>query len=117
MGDALIEVRDVHRSYRRPRTSLRHPAPPVHALRGVSFDIAEGQRFGLVGESGSGKSTLIRLLAGLDSPTSGTITFGGRAPPCGTPRPRCRRCAGCRSTSPPDSGSGWSASRGRASRR
>jgi peptide/nickel transport system ATP-binding protein len=75
---SLIEVGGVHRTYRRPRTSLRHAAPPVHALRGVSFDIAEGQRFGLVGESGSGKSTLIRLLAGLDSPTSGTITFAGQ---------------------------------------
>jgi peptide/nickel transport system ATP-binding protein len=74
----LIEVRDVHRTYRRPRTSLRHPAPEVHALRGVSFDIAAGQRFGLVGESGSGKSTLIRLLAGLDSPTSGSVTFAGQ---------------------------------------
>jgi len=74
----LVQVRDVHRTYRRPRTSLWHASPPVHALRGVSFDIAAGQRFGLVGESGSGKSTLIRLLAGLDSPTSGTITFAGR---------------------------------------
>ncbi|MHA6617910.1 dipeptide ABC transporter ATP-binding protein [Pseudonocardia sp. DLS-67] len=74
----LIEVRDLHRTYRRPRTSLGQAPTPVHALRGVSFDIAEGQRFGLVGESGSGKSTLIRLLAGLDSPTSGTITFDGR---------------------------------------
>jgi peptide/nickel transport system ATP-binding protein len=74
----LIEVRDLHRTYRRPRTSLRQPPPAVHALGGVSFDIAEGQRFGLVGESGSGKSTLIRVLAGLDSPTSGTVRFAGR---------------------------------------
>jgi peptide/nickel transport system ATP-binding protein len=78
MAEALIEVRDVHRLYRRPRTSLLQPAPVVHALRGVSFDVAAGQRFGLVGESGSGKSTLIRLLAGLDSPTSGTVRFAGR---------------------------------------
>jgi peptide/nickel transport system ATP-binding protein len=76
--DPLIRVRDVHRVHRRPRTSLLRPAPVVHALRGVSFDVAAGQRFGLVGESGSGKSTLIRLLAGLDSPTSGTVTFAGR---------------------------------------
>ncbi|OZM81664.1 glutathione ABC transporter ATP-binding protein [Pseudonocardia sp. MH-G8] len=77
-GEPLIAVRDLQRSYRRPRTSLTQAAPPVHALRGVSFDVAAGQRFGLVGESGSGKSTLIRLLAGLDSPSSGTITFDGR---------------------------------------
>ncbi|MHA6627449.1 dipeptide ABC transporter ATP-binding protein [Pseudonocardia sichuanensis] len=77
-AEPLIAVRDLHRSYRRPRTSLTQAPPVVHALRGVSFDVAAGQRFGLVGESGSGKSTLIRLLAGLDSPTSGTITFDGR---------------------------------------
>src|SRR5690606_13170979 len=46
-------------------------------VRGVSFDIRPGQRFGLVGESGSGKSTLIRLLAALDHPTSGRIEFEG----------------------------------------
>ena len=78
MAEPLIRVRDVHRVHRRPRASLRHATPPVHALRGVSFDIAAGQRFGLVGESGSGKSSLVRLLAGLDAPTSGTITFDGR---------------------------------------
>jgi peptide/nickel transport system ATP-binding protein len=78
ISGALIQVRDVHRVYRRPRTSLLRAAPLVHALRGVSFDVRAGQRFGLVGESGSGKSTLIRLLAGLDSPTSGTVTFAGR---------------------------------------
>lgn len=78
MSEPLIGVRDVHRRYRRPRTSLFGPRPEVHALRGVTFDVVAGQRFGLVGESGSGKSTLLRLLCGLDSPTSGTITFKGR---------------------------------------
>lgn len=78
MDEPLIAVRDLHRVYRRPRTSLLEPAPTVEALRGVSLEIAAGQRFGLVGESGSGKSTLIRLLSGLDRPTSGTITFEGR---------------------------------------
>ncbi|WP_232662055.1 ABC transporter ATP-binding protein [Pseudonocardia sp. TRM90224] len=77
-GEPLIRVRDLQRIYRRPRATLFGPRPEVHALRGVSFDIAAGQRFGIVGESGSGKSTLIRLLAGLDSPTAGTITLGGR---------------------------------------
>jgi peptide/nickel transport system ATP-binding protein len=66
---AMIEVRDVRRTYR----GRKH----VDALRGVTFDVREGQRFGIVGESGSGKSTLVRLLAGLDKPTSGTITFRG----------------------------------------
>jgi ABC-type glutathione transport system ATPase component len=73
----VLRVQDVHRRYRRPRTSLFRPASEVHAVRGVSFDIRPGQRFGLVGESGSGKSTLIRMLAALDHPTSGRIEFEG----------------------------------------
>lgn len=73
-----ISVRDITRVYQRPRTSLRHPSPPVHALRGVSFAIPQGQRFGIVGESGCGKSTLLRILAGLDRPTSGSVAIDGR---------------------------------------
>jgi ABC-type glutathione transport system ATPase component len=74
----ILRVRDLHRRYRRPRTSLFGPRSEVHAVRGVSFDIMRGQRFGLVGESGSGKSTLIRMLSALDRPTSGSIEFDGR---------------------------------------
>ncbi|MEU7787214.1 ATP-binding cassette domain-containing protein [Amycolatopsis sp. NPDC049159] len=66
---SIIEVRDLERRYARR---------DVHALRGVSFDVEAGQRFGIVGESGSGKSTLVRLLAALDKPTAGTVTFQGR---------------------------------------
>ena len=74
----LIEVRDVRRTYRRRRTSLRTPPGVVEALRGVSFDVHAGQRFGIVGESGSGKSTLLRILCALDRPTSGTVVFDGQ---------------------------------------
>jgi ABC-type glutathione transport system ATPase component len=74
----LITVRGVERTYRRPRTSLRRPAPEIRALRGIDLDVHAGQRFGIVGESGSGKSTLIRLIAGLDQPTAGSIRFAGQ---------------------------------------
>lgn len=50
----------------------------VVALDGVDLTIHRGQRLGIVGESGSGKSTLVRLLAALDAPTSGTVSFDGR---------------------------------------
>jgi peptide/nickel transport system ATP-binding protein len=72
-----IRARDVTRDYRRPRTSLLRPSPPIHALRGVSFDVAPGERFGIVGESGCGKSTLLRIIAGLDRATSGTVCVEG----------------------------------------
>jgi peptide/nickel transport system ATP-binding protein len=75
---AALSVRDLVRDYRRPRTPLTRPAPVVHALRGVSFDVAPGEHFGIVGESGCGKSTLLRLLAGLDRVTSGTVMVDGR---------------------------------------
>jgi len=72
-----IRVRDVTRHYRRPRTSLLTPSPAVHALRGVSFDVAPGEHFGIVGESGCGKSTLLRIIAGLDRASSGSVVVDG----------------------------------------
>ncbi|WP_020663517.1 ABC transporter ATP-binding protein [Amycolatopsis benzoatilytica] len=65
----MITVENLERRYARRN---------VHALRGVSFAVEAGQRFGIVGESGSGKSTLVRLLAALDRPTAGTVSFDGK---------------------------------------
>ena len=49
----------------------------IIAVDDVSLDISEGEIFGIIGYSGAGKSTLIRLLNGLEMPTSGTIKIGG----------------------------------------
>ncbi len=50
----------------------------VEALRGISIEVAEGERVALLGKSGSGKSTLLNLLGGLDRPSSGQLSVGGR---------------------------------------
>jgi putative ABC transport system ATP-binding protein len=50
----------------------------VQALRGVDFDLFEGEFLVLVGASGSGKSTLLNILGGLDRPTTGEVRFRGR---------------------------------------
>ncbi|MCG7929854.1 MAG: ABC transporter ATP-binding protein [Candidatus Thiodiazotropha lotti] len=47
----------------------------VHALRGVDLELREGELVVLLGPSGSGKSTLLNILGGLDSPSSGEVTF------------------------------------------
>ncbi|GAA1633778.1 ABC transporter ATP-binding protein [Leucobacter chromiireducens] len=75
--DTVMRVTDLVRTYTRSKTSLFTPAPEVHALKGISFEVPRGGRLGVVGESGSGKSTLLRILAGLDQPTSGSAVVAG----------------------------------------
>src|ERR1700676_4766991 len=49
----------------------------VHALRGVTLCIPQGERVALLGKSGSGKSTLLNVLGGLDRPSSGSVHVEG----------------------------------------
>jgi putative ABC transport system ATP-binding protein len=51
----------------------------LHILSGINLQVASGESIAIAGESGSGKSTLISLLAGLDTPTTGSITLNGKS--------------------------------------
>jgi peptide/nickel transport system ATP-binding protein len=55
-----------------------HGDNAVHAVKGVSFTVGDGEAFGIVGESGSGKSTVLRVLAGLNREWSGRLLIRGR---------------------------------------
>ncbi|MEM9097215.1 MAG: ABC transporter ATP-binding protein [Pseudomonadota bacterium] len=72
IGDApLVQVRDLVKTY-------QGKSGPVHAVKGISFDIKQGQSVGLVGDSGCGKSTTSEILVRLLDPTSGSILFDGQ---------------------------------------
>ncbi len=65
--DAFISIQEVSKSF-----------GSVHAVKSVSIDIARGEFFSLLGPSGCGKTTLLRMLAGLEYPTSGEILIDGQ---------------------------------------
>lgn len=92
MSRSLIEMKDVHKRfvlrYDRPRSfkelalslvSRRDgPGEELHALRGVSLAVNEGEVLGIIGENGAGKTTILNLIARILEPTSGKITTKGR---------------------------------------
>ena len=65
----MISLRDIHKTY--------HCAQPLHVLKGVSLDIADGEFVSIMGASGSGKSTLLNILGILDNYDSGEYHLAG----------------------------------------
>src|SRR5436305_11437522 len=81
-GRAVISIDRVSKTYPVPLAGLRRffrmkTRPPVEALREVSFDVREGEIFGLIGRNGAGKTTLAKIIATLVQPTSGTANVKG----------------------------------------
>jgi len=70
----LVEVRNLTKYF---KVGHFGTTTLVRAVEDVSFTIGRGETYALVGESGCGKTTLMRLILGLEQPTSGSIRFGG----------------------------------------
>ncbi|MEQ1523054.1 MAG: ABC transporter ATP-binding protein [Aestuariivirga sp.] len=69
---AVIAVKDLS-------VTFRNGGRSIHAVRGISFDVAADETFGIVGESGSGKSTVLKAIAGLVASSSNAVEIDGRA--------------------------------------
>ena len=69
----MIQLENIEKTY--PASG---GSDAVHALRGISLTIEEGEIFGVIGKSGAGKSTLIRCINLLERPTAGTVTVNGQ---------------------------------------
>ncbi len=76
-SSTLLCVKDLRKWYPIRRGVLARTHGYVRAVDNVSLTIQQGETVGLVGESGCGKTTLARILAGLDTPTKGSIEFQG----------------------------------------
>lgn len=93
MAPVVIEARGLEKSFRVPEHRMdsfkeraTHPFARPHyrvlqALSGLSFDVHEGEFFGILGRNGSGKSTLLKILASIYRADAGTIRMAGRLAP------------------------------------
>ena len=62
----MLKIDDIHVYY-----------GAIHAIKGVSFEVGEGEIVALIGANGAGKSTILKTVSGLMHPRSGNITFCG----------------------------------------
>jgi multiple sugar transport system ATP-binding protein len=72
MTMGMLELRNIDKVYR------SHGKPPVHAVRSLDMDVGKGEIVALLGSSGCGKTSTLRMIAGFESVTSGSISLGRR---------------------------------------
>src|SRR5262249_15485333 len=92
-GNVGIRVRGLEETFRIPKEKVHtlkeralHPLrrtgyDELRILRGIDFDVLQGEFFGIVGRNGSGKSTLLKCLAGIYRADAGKIELAGRLSP------------------------------------
>src|SRR6476660_8939265 len=90
MSNSMIAVEGLTKSFRVAERSkgalgtvaslFRRRYRTVEAVKGISFDLAEGELLGLIGPNGAGKSTTIKILCGILEPTAGRCEVGGLVP-------------------------------------
>ncbi len=92
-GPVVIEARGVEKTFRIPDQKMdtikeraTHPLTRIqyrelHALRGVSFDVHQGEFFAIVGRNGSGKSSLLKIMASIYKADAGRVRMAGRVAP------------------------------------
>jgi ABC-type polysaccharide/polyol phosphate transport system ATPase subunit len=92
-GPVVIEARGVEKTFRIPdqkmdtiKERVTHPLTRIqyrelHALRGISFDVHQGEFFAIVGRNGSGKSSLLKIMASIYRADAGRIRMAGRVAP------------------------------------
>lgn len=71
MSETVIKMKNVSRTYQMGEEE-------VHALRGISFEVQQGEFLSIMGPSGSGKSTCMNMIGCLDRPSSGIVEIGGK---------------------------------------
>ena len=81
---SYIEVRDLRKTFtvrkKREKGSLFRERETVKALKGISFSVEQGELLGYIGPNGAGKSTTVKILSGILTPDSGTVSVNGRVP-------------------------------------
>jgi ABC-2 type transport system ATP-binding protein len=81
MTHPAIDVRDLRKRFRKRKGLFKGKVSEEWALDGVSFEVAQGETYGLLGPNGSGKSTLIRILSTLLTPDGGSVRLLGHSLP------------------------------------
>ncbi|NDL58108.1 ABC transporter ATP-binding protein [Phytoactinopolyspora mesophila] len=82
MNEPVIQLRDLRRQFtvRSPAGRLRRTRNVVHAVDGLSLDLADGSALGYIGANGAGKSTTIKMITGILVPSSGSVRTCGLHP-------------------------------------